>query len=135
MNASAVLTRQECYSYHLELNNMFKKPFSFEGRIRRTEYCLSLLIYLAAVGISMGISAATRGMGGVLLLPVIWFTLAQGVKRAHDLGNSGWYILIPFYGLWLMFAAGQTGSNEYGDDPKGFVDPAEVYAIGQEVQK
>lgn len=109
---------------------MFKKPFSFDGRIRRTEYGLSLLIYMAAVGVSMGISSVTRGMGGFLVLPVIWFMIAQAVKRSHDINNSGWYILIPFYGLWLLFSSGIQGGNEYGDDPKGFVDPNEIYSIG-----
>ncbi|SEW32787.1 Protein of unknown function [Chitinophaga arvensicola] len=76
----------------------------------------------------------THGMGMILVIPALWFFIAQAVKRSHDISNSGWYILIPFYGLWLMFSSGVQGSNEYGDDPKGFVDPNEVYSIGQNEQ-
>ena len=47
----------------------------------------------------------------------IWL-LTQGAKRCHDLGNSGWYQLIPFYGLWMLFAKGDDDINEYGANPK-----------------
>jgi uncharacterized membrane protein YhaH (DUF805 family) len=54
----------------------------------------------------------------LLIIALLWFTWAQGAKRCHDLGNSGWQ-LIPFYALWLLFADGQSGINRYGDNPKG----------------
>ena len=47
--------------------------------------------------------------------------MAQAVKRSHDLDNTGWYILIPFYGFWLLFAEGTRGNNKYGEDPKAVV--------------
>jgi len=52
-------------------------------------------------------------------IPLVWFLIAQNTNRCHDLGNSGWYQLIPFYGLWLLFAEGNTGGNIYGRNPKG----------------
>lgn len=51
-------------------------------------------------------------------IPLIWFFLAQGAKRCHDRGNSGWYQLIPFYGFWMLFADGDAGVNNYGVNPK-----------------
>ena len=103
---------------------MFKNPFSFEGRIRRTEYGLSFIIYLVAYGIVAGIGAAAGrdGAGAVMLLgliPLMWFLWAQGAKRCHDVGNSGWFQLIPFYVFWLLFQEGEAGSNPHGDNPKG----------------
>jgi uncharacterized membrane protein YhaH (DUF805 family) len=114
---------------------MFKKPFSFEGRIRRTEYLVSLLAYLAVYGVVEFLSAFTHGAVFILFLPAIWLMIAQGVKRSHDINNSGWYILIPFYGLWLLFKEGDKGMNQYGEDPKGFVDSNEIYAIGSTEEK
>jgi uncharacterized membrane protein YhaH (DUF805 family) len=103
---------------------MFKNPFSFEGRIRRTEYGLSLII--GAVGrliIASIISGAAQAQEFFILnlfcqIPVIWFIWAQGAKRCHDIGMSGWYQLIPFFPLYMIFASGEENSNKYGENPK-----------------
>lgn len=104
---------------------MFQKPFSFEGRIRRTEYGISFIIYCVVYGIVSAILQASRGEGGVaiiiliIFIPLFWFFFAQGAKRCHDIGNSGWFQLIPLYPLWMLFQEGSKGANEYGQDPKG----------------
>jgi uncharacterized membrane protein YhaH (DUF805 family) len=97
---------------------MFKAPFSFEGRIRRTEYWLSQLIQFmlwVACGALMEINEI---LGLVLLIPVIWFTLAYCTKRCHDRGNPGYWMIIPFYGFWMAFADSEPGPNQYGPNPK-----------------
>lgn len=111
---------------------MFQDPFSFDGRIRRTEYCLSYLalipfVFLVYFGLHM--LAALRPIAIImnilgiffvfLWLGLMWFMLAQGAKRCHDRGNSGWFQLIPFYRLWMVFADSEYGPNEYGLNPKG----------------
>lgn len=53
------------------------------------------------------------------LIPMVWFVIVQGVKRCHDLGKSGFFQLIPFYRIWMLFADGQIGNNVYGPNPKG----------------
>lgn len=102
---------------------MFKNPFSFEGRIRRMEYGLSIIIsavvrvLLMFILISSNIDSA--GILFFLNIPIFLFILSQGAKRCHDLGNNGWWQLIPFYGLWLLLQEGSTEINKYGDNPKG----------------
>jgi uncharacterized membrane protein YhaH (DUF805 family) len=101
---------------------MFENSFSFDGRIRRTEYGLTLIINGVISFIIMAIVGASNGDGSFLALayiPMLWFGWAQGAKRCHDLGNSGWWQLIPFYGLWLLFQDGELGQNNYGANPKG----------------
>jgi uncharacterized membrane protein YhaH (DUF805 family) len=99
---------------------MFKNIFSFEGRIRRTEYGISFIIYFIAYLFIELIGGGANGIKAALLLfiPVVCFFWAQGAKRCHDLGNSGWFQIIPFYVLWLLFQAGNPGINEYGVNPK-----------------
>jgi FHS family L-fucose permease-like MFS transporter len=100
-------------------NSMFQSPFSFDGRIRRTEYALSYIIYMVAYGI---INALAMSMSSpfiyLAIIPVAWFIIAQGAKRCHDRDNSGWYQIIPFYMFWMIFADSEVGVNEYGENPK-----------------
>ncbi|MGB5819569.1 MAG: DUF805 domain-containing protein [Saonia sp.] len=100
---------------------MFKSPFSFKGRIRRLEYGLSYLIYFFIYGITAFIWQEFPKISLLFYLlyaTLIWFILAQGAKRCHDLGNSGFYQFIPFYSLWMLFQDGNLGTNVYGENPK-----------------
>lgn len=103
---------------------MFQHPFSFKGRIRRLEYGLSyLLVYVLFLPINITpenqVSENMALFYLLLFFPALWFIWAQGAKRCHDRGNSGWYQLIPFYALWMFFGDGEECDNEYGSDPKG----------------
>jgi uncharacterized membrane protein YhaH (DUF805 family) len=100
---------------------MFRHPFSFEGRIRRTEYGLSSIMYYAGYLILevLDNTLHSEGLIFIAIIPMLWFMLAQGAKRCHDRGNNGGWQLIPFYSLWLLFADGEPETNEYGRDPKG----------------
>ena len=104
---------------------MLRNPFSFTGRIRRTEYGVSMIIYMIAA-LAISFLAQIGGTAFYFLLiayiPLIWFVLAQSAKRCHDRDNSGWYQLIPFYGFWMLFAEGNSGENQYGPDPKGLAN-------------
>ena len=113
---------------------MFKAPFSFNGRIRRTEFGLTYIVYIIAViAISalMEIGGDSTQFFGLLFIPVIWFFWAQGAKRCHDRGNTGWYQIIPFYVFWMLFAESDNGENEYGQNPKGIGNTNDINEIGK----
>jgi uncharacterized membrane protein YhaH (DUF805 family) len=104
---------------------MFENPFSFNGRARRTEFGISMLLYVVMYLHMIGylLSSFDRlhspAVFLVMAIPALWFLWSQAAKRCHDLGHSGWYQLIPFYVFWLLFQDGQPGANEYGPNPKG----------------
>jgi uncharacterized membrane protein YhaH (DUF805 family) len=54
----------------------------------------------------------------VLLLPLsIAFAIAQlgvGVRRMHDIGRSGWWLLVPFYNLYLATRPSDPAPNRWG---------------------
>lgn len=92
--------------------NKIRFIFSFNGRIGRTEFIISLIIYyIIWFGCEWG------ELWSFLILSFAhWMILAQGAKRCHDLGHSGWYQIIPFYILWMIFEAGDIDINDYDDD-------------------
>ena len=104
----------------MKKQNSISKLFSFKGRIGRTEYCT---VYLAIWLISFPLDvikdetflAIYSLIYLVLLIPMYWIFFAQGSKRCHDLGHSGWFQLIPLYVFWLLFAKGNLEANEYGE--------------------
>jgi uncharacterized membrane protein YhaH (DUF805 family) len=99
----------------------------FEGRARRTEYWMFLLVNVI-IAIVIGIIGAIihfRVLSTLYSLAVLVPGIAVGVRRLHDTGRTGWWLLlslIPVIGtIWiiiLLATNGDQGSNEYGGDPK-----------------
>ena len=114
---------------------MFKKPFSFQGRIRRTEYGLSYIIYIiniiTAIITGNSLSEPAEIITLILFLPLIYFMIAQSAKRCHDRGYSGWCQIIPFFNFYLLFAESKYGPNQYGPNPKGEGYDDELEDIGK----
>lgn len=112
------------------IRTCFSKYADFSGRARRSEYWwFSLFLFLVVLpfeilnadGQSVGLAAIHGLIGLALILP----SLAVGARRLHDVGRSGWWLLIgliPLVGfLVLLFwnvRAGDIGPNAYGPDPK-----------------
>ncbi|TGV01937.1 DUF805 domain-containing protein [Flavivirga rizhaonensis] len=100
---------------------MFKNPFSFSGRIRRLEYGLTFLFYAFILILNIFFTEISELLDSIFVLLIFttyWVLLAQGSKRCHDLGNSGFYQLIPFYIFIMFFYDGQNNENKYGLNPK-----------------
>lgn len=98
---------------------MFSSPFSFEGRIRRTEYGISfIIVVIVNTFLNAIVASGEVPIIGLAYIPILWFLWAQGAKRCHDMGQSGWFQIIPFYVLWMIFASGDSGINKYGVNPK-----------------
>ncbi|WP_312065673.1 DUF805 domain-containing protein [Brevundimonas sp.] len=73
--------------------------FSFNGRLRRQHFWISWLILL-------GVSIVTGWLpiiGGLIGLVLIWPNLAISVKRLHDMGKSGWFVVIPYVAMIIGF--------------------------------
>jgi len=114
---------------------MFKALFSFKGRIRRTEFGISYIVYAVFVlilNLMIELKEDTViALVGLFYIPALWFLWAQGAKRCHDRGNSGFYQIIPFYILWMLFADSEYGDNSYGPNPKGIGNATEIDDIGK----
>jgi len=118
---------------------------SFEGRIRRSHFWIGVVLLsivqwaVWAFTISGAMSAAVLAgnpggafsgvglVGGLLLLALVWPSLAVQIKRWHDRDRTGWMVLINFIPLvgfvWTFIECGcmdgTPGPNRYGPSPKG----------------
>ena len=104
----------------IETDDSLKKllmKFSFSGRINRTEYIISFIgaiIFIFAVG-----NIEDDIVRRILQLVADVFVYSQCVRRLHDFGASGWYVLIPVLSwIFAAFPKGDKGENEYGEAPK-----------------
>ena len=115
--------------YYLEV---LKKYADFNGRARRKEYWMFFLFNLIFSYSLMfiDITFETVFISTIYSFAVLIPSIAVGVRRMHDVGKSGWYLLIPIYNLILACTEGDYGSNEYGKDPKN--SDIEINEIGQE---
>jgi uncharacterized membrane protein YhaH (DUF805 family) len=111
---------------------VLKKYAVFAGRARRKEFWMFALVSLV-ISFMLGTIEGVLGFasdteqsvlsivyGLIVLVP----ELAVGVRRLHDTGRNGWYMLwlfIPIANWFLLYwlaQKGTAGPNEYGSDPK-----------------
>lgn len=79
-------------SHQIQSFDWQKLLFSFEGRTRRSHFWIGWLICLGAGVVAGWIPL----IGGLISLALIWPNLAIAVKRLHDMGKSGWLVVIPW---------------------------------------
>lgn len=113
-------------NWYLEV---MKKYAVFSGRARRKEYWMFFLfnvIISFAIGFVFGFIGGAIGIGTSLstlinaIYSLVIFVpgIAVAVRRMHDIGRSGWWILFPFVNLVFLCLDSQPNENEYGRNPK-----------------
>lgn len=117
---------------------VLKKYAVFKGRARRKEYWMfvlfNIIFSIVAMLLDNLLGTAFEGIGYGLIyilyvLAVLIPGLAVTVRRLHDTGRNGWWILIslvPMIGaIWLLVLLiedSQPGENQYGPNPKGVTE-------------
>ncbi|MGF1451636.1 MAG: DUF805 domain-containing protein [Opitutales bacterium] len=121
----------------------FRKYAVFHGRARRKEYWLFtlfiVLVSIALTGLIAGLAGfeafaageltgpalAGQGVYYVFQLAILLPSLAVTVRRLHDIGKSGWWLLIvlvPLVGalvlLFFTIQDSQDRRNRHGPNPK-----------------
>ena len=116
---------------------VLKNYFNFTGRARRTELWMFVLfntLFWNAASLLdklLGTTFPTTGsihygwFYTIYCIAILLPSLAVSVRRLHDIGKSGGWLLICFIpiigGIILLVwdcTEGQEGENQYGPDPK-----------------
>ena len=116
---------------------VFGKYVDFDGRARRSEfwYFTLFIFILDAVLWALGHIVSAK-FGNTLMslvsLAIRLPSLGVSVRRLHDVGKGGWWILLVFTvigTLLLIFwwvQDSQDGENEYGPNPKGVLGQKDI---------
>lgn len=122
------------------LKQFFNGFFSYKGRLNVSQiWTLGSLCLLFGFGYKVlleGVQNQIYGSSQTLPfywyigVPVFWISLyAIAIRRFHDLGKNGWYVLFSFvplvniyFAFQLFFVKGANESNKWGGSPeKGFI--------------
>ncbi len=121
--------------------------FSMKGRIGRLDFWMGFVILICSWVLTQVIyEQKIKGMGSLLQfinrpdvffhtmrvlvatiaihILQIWITFVLLLKRLHDLGRSGWFLLIGFipvlgqlFFIYTAFFPGNLEANHYGPPP------------------
>ena len=99
----------------------------FSGRARRSEYwwfILALVVAGMAAALVDAVAQTAPLFYALVGLGAFLPALAVTVRRLHDTGRPGWWILVglvPFVGgivLLVFYCSDSTADNKYGPSPK-----------------
>lgn len=114
---------------------LLEKYATFSGRARRAELwwfvlfniVVSIILSIidrAIFGVSMETGMTNSVLGVIYSLAVLLPSITVGARRLHDIGRSGWWLLIAFIPLigaliliYWYIQPSQDGSNEHGPNP------------------
>lgn len=91
---------------------------TMNGRTTRGQYAALFGAFIVLQLLATALAGAVPLLGLGLGFAAQGFMVMAACRRSHDCGRSGWFLLIPFYNLWLFFEPGQVGENRFGSDPR-----------------
>ena len=85
----------------------FNRYADFSGLSTRAHYWYFILATNLATFV--GSFMVGKMVGNLISLVSIIPTIAAAVRRMHDVGKSGWFILVPIYNLILLVTPSKSG--------------------------
>jgi len=94
---------------------------NFNGRARRTEFWMFTLVHLIIMFLLLFLRLWPLFI--IYFLLTVIPAVGVGIRRLHDTGRSGWWVLLAnspllFIYYYFMILDGDSGGNIYGESPK-----------------
>jgi uncharacterized membrane protein YhaH (DUF805 family) len=100
----------------------FAKYGDFRGRSTRSEYWYWYLFTVIAVYgsgiIDAGISKNSTILSSIVELVIIFPAICVGIRRMHDTGHRGWWLLFPIVNFIFLVSPSKE-DNQYGPQSIG----------------
>jgi uncharacterized membrane protein YhaH (DUF805 family) len=98
----------------------FARYADFKGRSTRSEYWYWYLFTIIAISLSgildNYISKGNSYLSSILEMVIFLPTIAVGIRRLHDSGRRGWWLLLPIVNIIFLIAPSGE-DNQYGTRP------------------
>ena len=108
----------------------FKKGLTnytnFSGRTTRKDFWMFMLFFYLFYFIAAFLDGligtfdyeeAIGLISGLYSLALLVPLIAIEIRRNHDANRSGWFVLLPFYNLYLCFVPTHSEENDWGPAP------------------
>ena len=106
-------------TFFQSVSSVFDKYTTGAGRAGRSEYWWwTLFVFIASFGAGIldGLigSDSINIFANIVSLVVFLPNLCVAIRRCHDSGHSGWWVICPIVNLVMMFLPSDPNENEYG---------------------
>lgn len=118
------------------IKTCFSKYVDWNGRALRSEYWYFYLFLMLGIFVTVLIDAVlgTSAFLGLFFLGTILPMFFVTIRRLHDVGRSGWWILlsmVPIASVVLLYwtiIEGDLNDNAYGPSPLDRSDVSETFS-------
>jgi uncharacterized membrane protein YhaH (DUF805 family) len=85
------------------INDGLRRYVDFKGKSTKLQYNAFLFFYIAVDLFTAIVNPNAKVLNAVIMGALVVPLLAAEIRRSHDVGKSGWWVLVPFYSVYLMF--------------------------------
>jgi len=92
----------------------FRNYANFNGRSSRSAYWYWMFFNAVLIVVLLSVSSNLANLG---ILGTFIPRLAVAVRRMHDTGRRGWWVLVPVADIIFACQASHQNENEFGPPP------------------
>lgn len=94
-----------------------------KGRASRAEYWSCVLVNTIILW-TVALISNSEWLFLVFIFTTFIPSLKAGIRRMHDTGRSGWWLLVPVVSYVMLLQRGEARENRYGPPPSPSAVPA-----------